>query len=641
MKAAVLFSLLLVYLPSSFAQTGTSTFLTWMKGDNTIGQPGIYGTKGLPAEMNKPGARDFSATWRDNNGDLWLFGGYGHDARNQVGYLNDLWKFNPSINKWTWIHGDSLIDQHSVYGQQGLAHENNKPGSVYASVSWTDASGNLWLFGGFGFTSTSFGFLNSLWKYNPSTNEWTWIKGDDNVDEPATYGNIGVARNNNKPGARYGSRTWTDASGKLWLFGGYGYDNSNSGNLNDLWKFDPATNKWTWVNGDDIINHVGAYGTKGLPSATSKPGARYLSHAWTDTNNNLWLFGGYGFNDVQEGQLNDLWKYNIATNQWTWVNGDNTTDAKGVYGTPGIADASNKPGARYIGVSWTDASNNLWLCGGYGFSNSLDGYMNDLWKYNVSANTWTWIKGDSSVNGLGAYGTQGMPTATNKPGARTSSVSWIDGNGHLWFFGGFGYDESNSGMLNDLWKISSFQVLPIQLLWFNGVMKSDVITLQWRSQQEETFSHYTVQRCFDGVNFTDIGIRTAGNNNGLADYTYGDDIRNIGESRIFYRLQLLTADGNVTYSKTIHFDRNKIASALHLYPNPATQYINVTYDQKSNGPTTFLVTDMKGVAVKSFTQSITPGKVSMNIDLNSIAAGAYVLSVIQNGENSQEKFIKQ
>jgi len=41
----------------------------------------------------------------------------------------------------------------------------------------------------------------------------------------------------NVPGARYGSFSWIDVSGELWLFGGSGYDASGSWNdLNDLWK---------------------------------------------------------------------------------------------------------------------------------------------------------------------------------------------------------------------------------------------------------------------------------------------------------------------------------------------------------------------------------------------------------------------
>lgn len=127
------------------------------EGDHSIDNIGIYGTKGLAASTNKPGARTSATTWRDHAGNLWMFGGLGM-SNSEQGYLNDLWKFNPATNQWIWVKGDSSILQYSIYGTQGAAAVTNKPGGIYASVSWTDNSGNLWLFGGFGYTEGDFGF---------------------------------------------------------------------------------------------------------------------------------------------------------------------------------------------------------------------------------------------------------------------------------------------------------------------------------------------------------------------------------------------------------------------------------------------------------------------------------------------------
>jgi N-acetylneuraminic acid mutarotase len=43
-------------------------------------------------------------------------------------------------------------------------------------------------------------------------------------------------------GARNAVSSWTDSSGNLWLFGGFGYDSAGNLNyLNDLWQYDPST----------------------------------------------------------------------------------------------------------------------------------------------------------------------------------------------------------------------------------------------------------------------------------------------------------------------------------------------------------------------------------------------------------------
>jgi hypothetical protein len=99
--------------------------------------------------------------------------------------------------------------------------------------------------------------------------------------------------------------SWTDAAGNLWLFGGQGL-----GEFNDLWKYSPSTGEWTWVGGSDVANRLGMYGTQGIDSASSIPGARGIAISWTDTSGNLWLFGGEGYSSTGGmGYLNDLWEY--------------------------------------------------------------------------------------------------------------------------------------------------------------------------------------------------------------------------------------------------------------------------------------------------------------------------------------------
>ncbi len=42
-----------------------------------------------------------------------------------------------------------------------------------------------------------------------------------------------------------------------------------SGYLNDLWKFSPSTNQWTWISGNNTINVPGVYGIQGQPTLPS------------------------------------------------------------------------------------------------------------------------------------------------------------------------------------------------------------------------------------------------------------------------------------------------------------------------------------------------------------------------------------
>jgi N-acetylneuraminic acid mutarotase len=151
---------------------------------------------------------------------------------NFPGVLNDFWKYTPSTNMWTWVSGDNVPNQTGIYGTKGTADPGNKPGSRGSAISWVDAVGNLLLMGGTGYSSsTSQGYLNDLWKYNPTTNQWTWISGDNAVNQSGIYGIKGVIDANNKPGGRSGAVSWIDVTSNLWLMGGYGYLSSTSQSL--------------------------------------------------------------------------------------------------------------------------------------------------------------------------------------------------------------------------------------------------------------------------------------------------------------------------------------------------------------------------------------------------------------------------
>jgi hypothetical protein len=212
---------------------------TWMSGPNVVNGPGSYGSQGMAAIGNVPGARSIGVSWIDPSGNLWLFGGLGYDSTGVKDNLNDLWKYSVIAGEWTWEGGSNMIDQSGAYGTQGTASPNNVPGARYGAVGWTDASGNFWLFGGTNYNADAGtgGSFNDLWKY--SAGEWTWMSGSNVANQAGIYGNEGTAAPGNIPGARFAAVSWTDTSGNPLLFGGYGVDSTAEGYLNDLWKYEP------------------------------------------------------------------------------------------------------------------------------------------------------------------------------------------------------------------------------------------------------------------------------------------------------------------------------------------------------------------------------------------------------------------
>ena len=375
------------------------------------------------------------------------------------------------INQWTWIGGDSITDNSYNYGIKGIASSFNKPILRDDASYFTDKSNNIWMFGGEINTQTSDSLFNDLWEYNFISKQCFWISGDSSINQIGVYGVKGIKSPFNKPGARRAASSWTDTSGNLWLFGGYGYNNSNingDGKLNDLWEYNISTNQWVFMSGDSGITYNNSISTtiwtKGIVIKANTPTARYYANCWNDNNNNIWLFGGIGNNGIA---LNDLWKYNITNNQWIWINGDSLPMIKSIYGTKGIADSINKPGGRILSTCWSENNGDLWLMGGIDFDSSYNSRVrSDLWKYFPSTNQWVWMNGDSGINRLPIYGNKNITLKTNQIGGRFFTTIWNDNKGNIWFYGGGNFDSSNKGFVyDDLWK---FDITNNLFTWVAG-----------------------------------------------------------------------------------------------------------------------------------------------------------------------------
>jgi len=444
--------------PASFtvnSAISTEGEWNWLGGSSTGGKTGVYGQVGVPSTSNSPGGRDSAVGWTDPSGNFWLFGGNGFDSTGTSGALDDLWEYNPSTSAWKWIGGANTANPAAVYGTKGVSSTSNTPGARLGEASWTDAKGDLWVFGGYIGTSS----LNDLWEYVPSTNAWTWVSGSSGANQPGSYGVAGTAAPSNVPGARGSSASWIDGSGDLWLFGGIGFDSQgNNGYLNDLWEFNTTSLTWTWIDGANLADQAGVYGTEGTPATTNIPPGRISASNWIDKSGNLWLFGGYEqLSSSDYGMFNDLWEFRPSTRTWTWMGGSNSLDYPSTYGLTGTSSNQNFPGARYAATSWVDNSGNFWLFGGYLTEDvGYGGYFNDLWEFMPATESWALMSGSPLPGQAGSYSVEGSPSGSNLPGARTNAAGGVDSHGNLWLFGGIGFDSAGNVLeLNDLWLYES------------------------------------------------------------------------------------------------------------------------------------------------------------------------------------------
>lgn len=151
-----------------------------------------------------------------------------------------------------------------------------------------------------------------------------------------------------------------DNNGGFWIFGGFG--NGTNG-VNDrhfsLWRYNQTSNAFALVDGST---------NAGLSAReASKPTPRFNHATWVDSNGNLWLFGGEGYDDMTSstGRLSDTWVYNVSStitgNRWRFISGSTTVNTR----------IAGQIEPREGVAHWRDAGDGqFYLFGGYGFAST-------------------------------------------------------------------------------------------------------------------------------------------------------------------------------------------------------------------------------------------------------------------------------
>ncbi|MBK7942777.1 MAG: hypothetical protein IPJ87_13040 [Flavobacteriales bacterium] len=389
--------------------------------------------------MNRPLGSYEGARWTGKDGTFWYWESGYMSSINGTGWGAELWRYYPELEEWAWVKGPNVPNYTGHYGVQGVESPDNlPPARGFGAAAWTDTTGNLWLFGGTAYID-DWVYYADLWRFNPITENWTWMNGTQQSGQAPAYGIQGIPAPTNHPGSRNEMiATWTDHENNLWLFGGQAF-NSGSVIAADLWRYSIQENKWTWMKGPSSFGSLGNYGVQGVEEPLNEPGARWAATTWTDKAGDLWLFGGRRTNNWYDN-LNDLWRFRISTNSWTWMNGaPGTVSDTGAMGDLCEEDIQFSPSGRFeCSAHWTDNHGDLWLWGGRtGALVQSESFLNDLWKYDVGSNSWALIGPEQPADAVGHFGAKGVPNPCNRPYGAMGNMGWYRAETNaIYLFGG-------------------------------------------------------------------------------------------------------------------------------------------------------------------------------------------------------------
>jgi hypothetical protein len=184
--------------------------------------------------------------------------------------------------------------------------------------------------------------------------------------------------------------------------------------------------------------------------------------------------------------------------------------------------------------------------------------------------------------------------------------------------------------------------LPLNLLNFSAMLKSEKVNLSWTTTEQIDFSHFVVQRSTDGKNFKDVMtmMTDATVSSSINQYGYNDNISSVNSTVVYYRLQMVDNDGSYKYSpiRLVRLNAdNKVQ--IQAFPNPVVNELRVmipaNWQEKT---TTYEIYSSNGLLV-SRTKVASAAQVQQ-LNVQSLGSGNYIIRVTNGQEMSSSKFIK-
>jgi hypothetical protein len=216
------------------------------------------------------------------------------------------------------------------------------------------------------------------------------------------------------------------------------------------------------------------------------------------------------------------------------------------------------------------------------------------------------------------------------------------------FLGGNSYGGTNfTGAVDDLiifdraltdQEISNLftvnNVLPVTLISYTAKAQNNNALLNWKTASEINNSHFVIERSVDGQTFNQIAIVNAKSAQG-ADYTYTDYNTTSGTN--YYRLLQVDLDGKTTDLgiKSVKFNLQEVA--INAYPNPATDYINLSFEPGVFN--TAILIDVNGKVMNTI--KIASIQNIAKIDLSNVNAGTYLVQLKGANAKTVKKVIKR
>lgn len=185
--------------------------------------------------------------------------------------------------------------------------------------------------------------------------------------------------------------------------------------------------------------------------------------------------------------------------------------------------------------------------------------------------------------------------------------------------------------------VQSSVPLPVELVEFNGNSKETYNYIYWRSASENNLNRYELESSNDGMSFQKItqkaalGSTSSQNYYSFDDYAYYNPVT-------YYRLKMIDHDLSYKYSQVISIENSaKESSLVNIFPNPATNEVNVQIKAPGQTKAEIKMTDMLGKILFYKAIDLVNNMETISINTGYLADGSYIVTVNYSNESPVNK----
>lgn len=192
----------------------------------------------------------------------------------------------------------------------------------------------------------------------------------------------------------------------------------------------------------------------------------------------------------------------------------------------------------------------------------------------------------------------------------------------------------NSGCINRIYYFdlngNCSETLPVSLLAFSGKFVDDQVLLNWSISHGNNLNQIIIERENANGTFVEIGSINPQTDPGINQYQFLD---NKPGYQNFYRIKLLNNDNTFTYSNII-FLQKQSNTGVNIYPNPATDLLNVVFTNANNHVYEVSLLNILNQKIAEFTL-VNNGNQLQISKPKYLASGVYILWFIDTTTNEQ------